>query len=218
MGKNTRNFLTPALISLPAASVVLLLFAWPIAKILFEGFTTPANLFDDSLIGRRIFLTYAQAFLSAIGASALGLWGAILCAEGNFPGKSWVNVFALICFSLPQILVVLAFFSFFGRDFALLMLGWPAVLFSHVLLNFGLFHQNVQTKLSQLDRSEELAALSLGASRLRTFIKVTLPKLWPTVRGRLSSLFFIVRPAFSWCSFWGGALSFLRWKCRCIRR
>ena len=97
-----------------------------------------------------------------------------------------------MCFSLPSLVVALAFAGFWGRSgwlgtplnslFGFEFYGWFGVLGAHVFLNHAIYLRTLASSLKNLDRTEEIAAISLGASRVRCFFAFTLPKLAPALR------------------------------------
>lgn len=136
--------------------------------------------------------TLLQAFLSALLSGILGTLGALLWSErpGFLARLSWM--LSAVCFSLPSLVVALSFAGFWGRSgwmgtllnraFEFEFYGWFAVLGAHVFLNHALYLRTVGTVLKEMDRHEEMAALSLGAGRWQCFWTVTFPKLIPPLR------------------------------------
>lgn len=175
----------PVLFLIVPVILLSLAFAYPMFVLLSAGLAedlTESFWFDPNLWRVSAF-TYFQAFVSAVLSGVLGIWAAVTVADQRFPGRTLLWQGALVCFSLPAILVVLSLMSFWGAFADLpVIFGWPAVLLAHVFFNFPVYLKNVGTALRELDRTEEKIALSLGASRSRCFFTITLRKLWPSIR------------------------------------
>ncbi len=149
---------------------------FPVLFLLWRGFSSlpSAPVFSDPFLIRVIALTYGQAFLSALLSGIVGGIAAIIYSENHFLGRKFLWRVSLACFSLPSILVALSMLEFWGPRY-----GWFLVLVAHVFFNFPLFLKSLGTALLHLDRTEEMVALSLGASRWQCFWRVTARKLWP---------------------------------------
>jgi ABC-type spermidine/putrescine transport system permease subunit II len=62
-----------------------------------------------------------------------------------------------------------------------LTLGFYTVILAHVAFSIAYVAIVVAARLRTMDRSLEEAAMDLGATPLRAFLRVTLPSLWPGV-------------------------------------
>lgn len=206
MGRKTGIFLAtlPGLLLLGGG------FFLPLLLLFIQGLgqVPGQSIWSDPYFWRILSFTYLQAFLSALLAGGLGLAGALLYSEQSFWWRTLLWRVGLVSFSLPTLLAVLGYLGVWGnrgwvaalrqsfnKDASLQGLyGFGAILIVHVFLNFSLFLRYVGTALSEMDRREERAALSLGASRFMVFIQVTLVKLIPSI----SSAFLL---SFLYCSY-----------------
>jgi len=193
------------LFGVPAAFIVGAGLFYPILRLFIEGVgeALAYPLFTDPLFRRALVFTYGQALVSAILSGAVGIAGALIYSEQRFLGRELLWRWSLVCFSMPTLLVVLAWVAFWGRRGWIASLwgpsfpslyGWTAILTVHVFFNFPLYLRGVGIALSQMDRAAEMSALSLGAGRLRCFLRITLPKIRPAI----ASAFFL---SFLYCSF-----------------
>ena len=186
----------------------LLFLVVPLGYLIVQGALQPTSfsVFSDPYYWHVFEFTYVQGLLSAVLSGMVGCLGAVLYSELRFPGRRFLWNASLVCFSLPTILVALAFsstwgragwvsdvFSLFGISWTQMSRGWFPILAAHTFFNFPLFLRGVGGALVELDRTEERAALSLGASRWYCFFTLTLRKIAPELR----SAFFL---AFLYCS------------------
>lgn len=121
------------------------------------------------------------AFASATIAAVLAVPAAIAIVRCQFPGRDALNALFLSPLMIPNLVLgvaLLRFFALFGMtgSFGWLVMGHVVVITPYVL-------RLVLGALVGFDRSVEHAALSLGASRVSVFFKVTLPLILPGVSG-----------------------------------
>ncbi len=168
-------------------SLIFLIF--PIAYL----FGVAINDFRFELISSDIFFrvigfTYFQALISSVVSGFVGVFLTLFCSETNFVGKKIITRFCEVTFFLPTLVVVLAIIGVWGHN------GWLGgllpnhglyggfgILLAHVFFNFSVYFKIVGQSFSEMDRNEEKISLSLGASRWKTFWKVTFVKLRPSI-------------------------------------
>ena len=198
-GAPKRRVAIEIVLGLPMLALLGAAVLYPLITLLGAGLRTvlPPMERPDSYFLYVVVFTYGQAAASTLLSAAVGIAGALLYSEQRFVGRSLMWGMSLVGFSLPPILAVIAFTGFYGNsgwlhtasklighplpDFA--WLGWTAILCAHVFFNYPLFLRNVGLALLELDRTPERTALSLGASRLYCFFRLTLPRLLPALKG-----------------------------------
>ncbi len=163
-------------------------------------------LTDGDLLGVAWF-TLWQAALSTVLTVAIALPGAYVFARFDFPGKRLLRAAATIPFVLPTVVVGTAFLALIGPGGALgIRLDgtvW-AILAAHVFFNYAVVLRTVGGLWSHLDPRLEEAARSLGASRWRTFVEVTLPLLRPAIAAASSIVFLFTFTSFGIVLILGG--------------
>lgn len=155
---------------------------------------------------RDFFLSDAQrsaivgsitlSILSVITAGLLGTGVAVLLNRWDFPGRRLCQILALLPIATPPLMGVWAFKLLFGVGgripFALhewfgvpasdfWLQGLAGVLIVHTMTIYPYFYLTVSAALMSSDVSLEEASYSMGASKLRTWLKVVLPMLTPAV-------------------------------------
>src|SRR4051812_29241494 len=109
---------SPSLIFLAVSAIVIAaLVGYPLANLFVSGGTSSSDASFWNLVG----FTYGQAFLSALLSGIVGVLGAVLYSEQTFFWRRFLWRASLVCFSLPPILAVLCFVSFWR---ALLGQSW----------------------------------------------------------------------------------------------
>lgn len=126
------------------------------------------------------FVNSAQvATVTAIVSTLLGTLAALGMVRGRFPGKGLVNGLLLTPLIVPVIIIAIGMFSLYVR--------WKitgslfGLVVAHTALAIPFVIVNVSTSLRTMDRNLEVAAQSLGAGPVRTFMRVTLPLVMPGV-------------------------------------
>jgi len=156
-----------------------------------------ASAVKESLAVGRLFaafrFTLTEALLSAVAAIAIGLPAAFLVARRDFPGRRALLALSGVPLCIPPMIIALAFVLFYGRQgylntFLMRFGNWkePPVTFlyslagvviAHGFYNFPVVLRTVSQVWERLPEAEEDAARLLGASPLRIFRTITLPRL-----------------------------------------
>jgi putative spermidine/putrescine transport system permease protein len=124
-------------------------------------------------------LSFKVGILTMLCATFFGTLASLALVRGNFKGKKLIYGLLLSPLIIPFIIVGVALYYFFSK---LHLIGsmWGLVI-AHTCLALPFVVVNVTATLQGFDVTLERAALSLGASRLMTFIKVTFPLIRPGV-------------------------------------
>ena len=216
---------------LPAAVGVAALLTWivgyPLLITLLEAFGFPgvwtlehfaefAERRDEWLaLWRTFWISAASVALAA----AVGVPLAFLFERTEFPGRRVLGALVALPVALPPLVGVLAFLFLFGEsgflsrgiagmlslDRAPWRLQGPgAILLVHAYSMYVYFYLFTRAGLRRLDAAAEEAAAILGAGRLRTLGKVTLPMLRPALAGAALLTFMTSLASFSAPYIFGG--------------
>lgn len=140
---------------------------------------------DDELL-TAAWLSLRIAVLTACASLVLGTWaGFVLARMTRFRGRVLFSGMISAPLVMPEVIQgisLLLLFVEMGRH-----LGWPAergfvtIWLGHVMLCLSYVAIVVQSRVKELDRTLEDAALDLGATPLRVFFAITLPQLAPAL-------------------------------------
>ncbi|MFO7753857.1 MAG: ABC transporter permease subunit, partial [Desulfobacteraceae bacterium] len=176
----------------PAAFLGVFYF-YPLSGIFIKSFFSEQTFrpgflpefFSSPRIISIIWFTIWQAALSTLLTFVFALPCAHVMARYDFFGKRMVMILATIPFVLPTVVVAAAFRAVGGaKGFVPLPLfEHPLflILLAHVFYNFSVVLRIVSTHLSYIRHEVSEAAYMLGASGLKTFFRVTLPMLRPSI-------------------------------------
>jgi thiamine transport system permease protein len=136
----------------------------------------------DRLASATVWQVTALAVLQALASTALallvGLPLANVVSRYRFRGRALAQALVTVPFVLPTVVVALAFRSLLGDG---VPQGFALVVLAHAYVNLAVVARIVGAQWSQHDADYENVARTLGASRLRAFVDVTLPSLRPAI-------------------------------------
>ncbi len=173
-----------------------------IFKVSFErgesGFAAPfIEALSSESVREILWFTIWQAALSTLLTLVIGLPGAYLLARYEFRGKTLLQALSGVAFVLPTLVVAAAFYALLGprgwinlaamRIFGLsaapihLTNTIYAILLAHIFYNTTIVLRMVGDFWSHIDPRLNQAARTLGANRLESFRKITLPLIGPAI-------------------------------------
>jgi len=135
---------------------------------------------------RNGFLLSVQLALTAAALGLLlGVPAAIAIARYRFPGRELINTALMSPIMVPAIVAGSAIYLFYIEfqvatevEVAGTLLG---LVIAHTLITIPWVLRLVTASLAGMDPAIEEASLSLGASRLTTFLRITLPVIRPGI-------------------------------------
>lgn len=181
-------FIGFAFLYIPIISLVVFSFNDSALASSWSGFSFRwyVSLFQDAALLSAAWLSFKIAILSAIAAVIVGTWaGYVLARKGPFKG------FALYIGMLNAPLVIPD--VILGISLLLMIIeirnitGFPeangvfTIWLGHVTLCIAYVSVVVSSRVRELDRSLEEAALDLGATPMRVFFSITLPLIAPAL-------------------------------------
>ena len=133
---------------------------------------------DEGWIRPTIF-SLEIAIVVTIVATIVGTLASLALVRGGIRGRAALNALIIAPLIVPVIVYAIAVLFWFGP------LGWTGTLHGFVLAHSAVATPYVvlivSAALYRVDPSLEMAAMSLGASRLRAIRRVTLPLVLPAV-------------------------------------
>ena len=154
---------------------------------IFTGFSLRwyEALLDDSRLVDGFFLSLKVALLSGTLSVLLGTFAAfVLVRYLRFSGRTLFYGLVNAPLVMPEVIT--------GLSLLLLMvlvqrlIGWPdrgfiTIVVGHTLLGMAYATVVIQSRLSEVDRSIEEAAMDLGCGPMQVFFLVTLPNIAPAL-------------------------------------
>ena len=149
----------------------------------FTGFSLRwyQALLNDSRLVEGFSLSLNVALMSATLGTVLATLAAFaLVRFGNFRGRTLFNAMLSSPLVMPEVIIGLSLLLLFvGME---RVFGWPergtfTIVLGHALLGMAYASVVIQSRLKEMDRSIEEAALDLGCRPFQVFFLVTLPNM-----------------------------------------
>ncbi len=187
------------LIGVVVAVLGVMLFA-PLIAVFAEALKNGLGAAVEALGGRdaqaAIRLTLLTAAIAVPLNALFGLAAAWSIAKFDFPGKAFLITLIDLPFSVSPVVAGLCLVLLFGANSALgawlvlngmqVVFAVPGIVLATMFVTFPFVARELIPIMQEQGRSEEEAALTLGASGLRAFLTVTLPNIrWALLYGVL---------------------------------
>ncbi|WP_224725624.1 sulfate ABC transporter permease subunit CysT [Paenibacillus vietnamensis] len=172
-----------------------ILIILPIAGIYTQSFSLGWNPFwesiSDPLAWKAVLLTIKLAVIATLINMFLGTMIGWVLIRYRFPGRRLLNSLVDLPFALPtavgglMILLLLGPNSFVGGLAGgmgiEIVFHEPAIVVAMLFVTFPFVIRAIQPLLEEMDKSEEEAAYTLGATRVKTFFSVIFPTMLPGI-------------------------------------
>ncbi|MDP9227141.1 MAG: sulfate ABC transporter permease subunit CysT [Actinomycetota bacterium] len=167
----------------------------PLSAVMTSGFAQGLDSLRSAMAApgavAAIRLTIVTAFAAAIINAIFGTLLSYVLVRYRFPGRGVLGAVVDLPFAIPTLVTGVMLVALYGP--ASPVGGWLeghgihivfaplGVLLALLFVTLPFVVRTVQPVLSELDPAQEEAAEVLGASRLRTFVRIVLPALRPAI-------------------------------------
>ena len=139
---------------------------------------------DDSML-KAAWVSLKIAFTSATAAVVLGTLAAFVMTRFNFfRGKTLFGALITAPLVMPEVVTGLSLLLMFVTLFAPFGVspkGMLSIWIAHVTFTMAFVTVIISSRLAELDKSLEEAAMDLGANRMKIFFVITLPIIFPAL-------------------------------------
>jgi sulfate/thiosulfate transport system permease protein len=167
----------------------------PLIALFLKSTTLSWEQYWNAVTNTRVLasykLSFGTAFAAALVNAVFGLVVAWVLVRYRFPGKRIVDALVDLPFALPTAVAGIALTTIYSQN------GWLGkplqalgikvaytplgITVALIFIGIPFVVRTVQPVLQELDKEIEEAAVSLGAYRLRTFVRVIFPELLPAL-------------------------------------
>jgi len=181
-----------------ALGYLLVVLVGPLAMVFWRAFDRGAGHLWDSLSNPNTVHAFTVTLeIAAIAVPLNAIFG-VVCAlaivRRRFPGAGIVNAMVDLPLALSPVVVGLALFVLYGRTGRLgpwlaghgiqVLFALPSMVIATIFVSLPFVVREVVPVLRELGTDQEQAAATLGASRVQTFWRVTLPSIrWAVTYG-----------------------------------
>lgn len=178
---NVYSFIIYAILYIPVVVMMIFSFNDQRYNYYWNGFTTQwygKLLQNDALIG-SLWYSIVIAVLSTVISVLIGTIGALGLKRYEFKMKKMINNMLYIPIIVPEIVLAVALLIIFMNIGV--SLGMGSILIGHCTFCIPYSVVTIKGRISGDGDSLEEASMDLGANRIQTFIRVTLPSIMPGV-------------------------------------
>ncbi|MFT3762163.1 MAG: ABC transporter permease subunit [Pseudoxanthomonas sp.] len=169
--------------------LILMVYSFNASKLatVWGGFSTRwyGELFRDQSIINAAWVSLRIAFWNAWAAVALGTLAALVMTRMRaFHGKTAFGALITAPLVMPDVITGFSMLMLFVPLGAMLHVdakGMIAIWIAHVTFSMAYVTVVIASRLSELDKSLEEAAMDLGANRIKVFFRITLPIIAPAL-------------------------------------
>ena len=195
---------TTYVLRLVATAYLFLLVAWPVSLVVTNtfdgGLGSIRALVEDPDIVVALQLSAYVAVFSVVINTIFGIGISMLLVRHEFPGKRVLNALLDLPLSVSPIVVGLALVLVYGGRNGWLgptLAGWgldiifstPGIIMATTFVALPLMIRELVPVLEEIGVEQEQAAMSLGATALQRFWRITLPSIkWGIVYGVVLTL------------------------------
>lgn len=177
-----------------------------------------------SIAGSSVINSVLLSLITAAGSFFIGLFFAYIFHFKKIPLGNFLYSVLLIPISAPPLVSTVAFLFLLNENGLLIRIlkmltglesipfkfeGWTAIIIIHIYSFYPFFLLFIYSALKKIDYSLIEASYSLGASKIRTFLKIIFPQLIPSVTGASLIVFMASMASFTAPLIFGGSIRFL---------
>ena len=173
--------------------LLLLMVVFPLLNIFTRAFDESgkevfSTIFTSEVVRGIIRNTIVLGVVVATLGTIIGFFLAYAQVKLNFRGKKFLHIISLVPLITPPFAFATAVISLFGRSGIITrdilgltptLYGLPGLTIVLTCSFFPVAYMSILGMMKNLDPALDEASASLGASKLKTFFKVTLPMLIP---------------------------------------
>ena len=167
----------------------------PLSAIFARGFQDGIRPFWDDLTNPISFaalkLTLTVAFITAVINAVMGTLTAYVLVRYEFPGRGLLNGLVDMPFAIPTLVTGVMLVVLYGPQRTLgawleshgikVIFATPGIVLALLLVTYPFVVRAVQPVLMSMQKDQEEAAYTLGASKWVTFYHIVLPAIAPAL-------------------------------------
>jgi len=146
------------------------------------SFTTKwyAELFQTSALMDAVVRSVIIAFVTVVAATTIGTLAGYGLYKYKFLGRRILRTSILLPITVPYVVMAGALLVYFTRVVCI-PLGYPAIIIAHISFSAPLAVFVTLGRMQRIDWSLEEASIDLGANKITTWRKITIPLLLPAI-------------------------------------
>ena len=156
----------------------------------WESFTSKwfVELFHTPALIESVLRSLLIATATTVVATIMGTIAGYGLYKYKFSGRRFLRMSILLPITVPYVIMAGALLVYFTK-IAHIPLGYPAIIIAHISFSAPLAVFVTLGRMQRIDWSLEEASIDLGANRLTTWRKVTIPLLLPAIFASATLIF-----------------------------
>ena len=138
------------------------------------------ELFQETAIIDSVLTSLVIACVTTVVATAIGTLAGYGLYKHKFAGRRVLRMSILLPITVPYVIMAGALLVYFS-SIAHVPLGYPSIIIAHISFSAPLAVFVTLGRMQRIDWSLEEASIDLGADRITTWRKVTIPLLLPAI-------------------------------------
>ena len=178
-----------------AISYLAMMIALPLSSILVSGLQEgPLRFWNDvtnPVALSALRLTLLTAIITTVINMLMGTLTAYVLVRYDFPGRSLLNAVVDMPFAIPTLVTGVMLVVLYGPQRMLgmwlesngiqIIFATPGIVLALLLVTYPFVVRTVQPVLMEMDKAQEEAAYTIGASKWTTFLTIVLPNITPAI-------------------------------------
>jgi iron(III) transport system permease protein len=166
---------------IPSTTIIISSFMPTRGPVMYGGFSLQSYQSIFHLVPRAIANTFMLTAMAVLMDVLLGVVVAYLLARRRSHAHAILDALIMLAYAIPGTVVGVGLIVVFNRPPILLTGTWIILLVSYFIRHLPYPVRSCTAMLQQIDVRVEEASVSLGVPPFRTFLKVTIPLMFPAI-------------------------------------
>ncbi len=176
-------FITYAILYIPVAIMVMFSFNDAQRNFFWQGFTTRWYVrlfsFENTDLWQALFYSIIIAVLVTCISVTIGVLGGLGLKKFEFKAKRFINLMIYVPIVVPEIVLAVSMLIIFMT--LGIKLGIFTIIIGHCTFCIPYSVVTIKGRISGDNETLQEASMDLGANRIQTFLKVTIPSIMPGI-------------------------------------
>lgn len=166
---------------IPSTTIIISSFMPTRGPVMYAGFSLQSYQTIFHLVPRAIANTFMLTTMAVLLDVLLGVLVAYLLARRRSHAHALLDALIMLAYAIPGTVVGVGLIVVYNRPPVLLTGTWIILLVSYFIRHLPYPVRTCTAMLQQIDVRVEDASVSLGVPPFRTFLKVTIPLMFPAI-------------------------------------
>jgi iron(III) transport system permease protein len=166
---------------IPSATIIISSFMPTKGPVMYAGFSLQSYQIIFHMVPRAIANTFGLTAMAVALDVLLGVLVAYLLARRRSSAHALLDTLIMLAYAIPGTVLGVGLIVVYNRPPVILTGTWIILLVSYFIRHLPYPVRSCTAMLQQIDIRVEEASVSLGVPPFRTFLKVTIPLMFPAI-------------------------------------